>query len=381
MPKVKLGDIAKERREVYKGDKSSCPVVGLEHLVPGEIRLSAWNVGGDNTFSKAFFAGDVLFGRRRAYLKKAAQATVDGVCSGDITVIQARADRVSPDLLPFIIQNDAFFEFAVKNSAGSLSPRVKWEHLANYEINLSPMNEQRNLADLLWAAYDLKESYQRLLNASDEMAKSRFIEMFGDPVENPMQWPKARFIDAVADDCKLSYGIVKTGDNQTNGVPVFRPVDFTDGKIPKREDLKMTTAAISNAYKRTVLKGRELLITIRGSVGETFIAGPEFRGCNVARNIVPIRVDEHKITLFFLQELLRTNSIQEIIRTMTKGVALQGINVEEMREINLILPPLPIQNEFVAFVRHLDKSKVELLRCIADTDSMIKGLQNQMHRG
>ena len=176
MPKVKLGDIAKERREVYNGDKSSCPVVGLEHLTPGEIRLSAWDVGGDNTFSKAFFAGDVLFGRRRAYLKKAAQATVDGLCSGDITVIQARADKVSPDLLPFIIQNDVFFKFAVENSAGSLSPRAKWEHLANYEIDLPSMDEQRKLASLLWAAYELKESYERLFRASDEMAKSRFVE-------------------------------------------------------------------------------------------------------------------------------------------------------------------------------------------------------------
>ena len=176
MPKVNLGDIAKERREVYKGDKSSCPVVGLEHLTPGEIRLSTWDVGGDNTFSKAFFAGDVLFGRRRAYLKKAAQAAVDGVCSGDITVIQALPDKVHPALLPFIIQNDAFFEFAVANSAGSLSPRVKWEHLANYEIDLPSMDEQRKLADLLWAAYELKESYERLLRASDEMAKSRFVE-------------------------------------------------------------------------------------------------------------------------------------------------------------------------------------------------------------
>ena len=176
MLKVKLGDIAQERREVYRGDKISCPVVGLEHLIPGEIRLSAWDMGGDNTFSKMFCSGDVLFGRRRAYLKKAAQATVGGVCSGDITVIQAIDGKVSPELLPFIIQNDPFFEFAVKNSAGSLSPRVKWEHLANYEINLPSMNEQRKLADLLWAAYDLKESYQRLLNASDEMAKSRFSE-------------------------------------------------------------------------------------------------------------------------------------------------------------------------------------------------------------
>ena len=109
MPEVKLGEIAQERREICNSDKSSYPIVGLEHLIPGEIRLSTWDNGSDNTFSKLFRKGDVLFGRRRAYLKKAAQATIDGICSGDITVIQAIPEKVFPDLLPFIIQNDRFF--------------------------------------------------------------------------------------------------------------------------------------------------------------------------------------------------------------------------------------------------------------------------------
>ncbi len=103
------------------------PVVALEHLVPEEVRLTNWSTSGDNTFSKAFHKGQVLFGRRRAYLKKAALAPFDGICSGDITVIEAKSDRLAPELLPFIIQNDAFFDFAVGKSAGSLSPRVKWE--------------------------------------------------------------------------------------------------------------------------------------------------------------------------------------------------------------------------------------------------------------
>ena len=66
-------------------------------------------------------------------------------------VIEAIPDRILPELLPFIIQNDGLFSFAVGKSAGSLSPRVKWEHLKNYEFELPSMDRQRELAELLWA--------------------------------------------------------------------------------------------------------------------------------------------------------------------------------------------------------------------------------------
>lgn len=175
MSKVLLGDVAVERRETCKGDKDRYPVVGLEHLTPEEITLTAWADGNNNTFTKIFHKGDVLFGRRRAYLKKAAVAPFDGICSGDITVIEARPNYLLPELLPFIIQNDALFDFAVEKSAGSLSPRVKWEHLKNYAFNLPGMERQRKIAELLWAMDATKKSYQRLIAATDELVKSQFI--------------------------------------------------------------------------------------------------------------------------------------------------------------------------------------------------------------
>ena len=176
---VKLGEVARECRNTWKESKEGVPVVGLEHLEPGEITLSAWDIDSENTFSKKFSAGQVLLGRRRVYLRKAVLAPMDGICSGDITVIEALPNKILPELLPFIIQNDAFFNYAMKGSAGSLSPRVKWEHLQDYEFALPPLSEQRVLADKLWAAYRLKESYKKLLKATDEMVKSQFIEMFG----------------------------------------------------------------------------------------------------------------------------------------------------------------------------------------------------------
>jgi type I restriction enzyme S subunit len=110
-------------------------------------------------------------------LKKAAVAPCDGICSGDITVIAAKSDALAPELLPFIIQNDRFFGFAMEKSAGSLSPRAKWEHLREFEFDLPPLGEQRRLAEVLWAFDEAKQAYKKLLKSTDELVKSKFVAL------------------------------------------------------------------------------------------------------------------------------------------------------------------------------------------------------------
>lgn len=188
MSKVFLGDVSRERKETCKGNKGNYPIVGLEHLTPEEITLISWDEGKESTFSKLFHEGDILFGRRRAYLKKGAVAPFDGICSGDITVIEALPDRIFPELLPFIIQNDMLFDYAVGKSAGSLSPRVKWEHLKNYEFELPDMVKQRELAKVLWSMDAAKKSYQKLLQKTDELVKSQFIEPLKRCLKSEFCW-------------------------------------------------------------------------------------------------------------------------------------------------------------------------------------------------
>ena len=145
MSKVKLGDVAIEHKETCGGSKDGYPIVGLEHLTPEEVTLTAWDEDSDNTFTKVFRKGNVLFGRRRAYLRKAAVAPFDGICSGDITVIEAIPDRILPELLPFIIQNDGLFSFAVGKSAGSLSP-PSYQHIifVCFSVSSLPLPCQEN---------------------------------------------------------------------------------------------------------------------------------------------------------------------------------------------------------------------------------------------
>lgn len=225
MSKVLLGDVAVEHKETCKGSKDGYPIVGLEHLVPEEITLTAWDEGSENTFTKMFRKGNVLFGRRRAYLKKAAVAPFDGICSGDITVIEAKPDHILPELLPFIIQNDALFDFAVGKSAGSLSPRVKWEHLKNFEFELPDIDKQKELATLLWAMDDTKKSYQKLIAATDELVKSQFMEQFGPAAATEKGWPQFPVSKVI---CKPISGEWGKDDPSGTGIKVLRTTNFTD---------------------------------------------------------------------------------------------------------------------------------------------------------
>ncbi|MGX9988822.1 restriction endonuclease subunit S [Rhizobium sp. Z1P35] len=125
-------------------------VVGLEHIEPGNLRIRRWgNVAEGTTFTTLFKPGQVLFGKRRAYQRKVAVADFEGVCSGDIYVLEPANDRLMPELLPFLCQTDAFFDHAVGTSAGSLSPRTNWTSLAGFEFMLPPIQEQVRLVEAL----------------------------------------------------------------------------------------------------------------------------------------------------------------------------------------------------------------------------------------
>ena len=221
MSRVKLGDVAQEYKATVK-DCSNLPIVGLEHLTPGEITLERWDEGTENTFTKGFKKGQMLFGRRRAYLKKAAVAPFDGVCSGDITVIEAIPGKILPELLPFIIQNDLLFDYAVGKSAGSLSPRVKWVDLKDYEFELPEIEKQASLVDLLKAAHATRKAYQEQIKATDDLVKSQFIEMVG----------KATSSDKLLNHVDVLYGFPfnsKLFNNNGEGLPLLRIRDINTG--------------------------------------------------------------------------------------------------------------------------------------------------------
>ena len=362
MAQVTLGDVAIESRETYKGDKSGMPIVGLEHLIPEDVVLSLWDRDKENTFTKMFRKGDMLFGRRRAYLKKAAQAPFDGICSGDITVIRAKEDRLIPELLPFIIQNDVLFDFAVGKSAGSLSPRVKWENLKNYNFELPPLPEQKKLAEALWAINDTLQAYQKLLIETDELVKSQFIEMFGELGKDDKGWG----ITTLGECCELNPKRPRDIDDELLVSFVPMPAVSEDGKIdcsdikPYKEVRKGFTYFAENDVlfakitpcmengKGAVAKGLE------GGIGS---GSTEF---HVLRPIAG------KSNPYWLYILTMFESFRVGARKVMTGTGGQlRVPIGYLNDYPITLPPIDLQDRFEEFVHQSDKSKFALQNAIS----------------
>jgi type I restriction enzyme, S subunit len=363
--RVLLGDVAKERRETCKGSKDEFPIVGLEHLIPEEITLTTWDEGKENTFSKLFREGDILFGRRRAYLKKAAVAPFDGICSGDITVIEAIAERMLPELLPFIIQNDALFDFAVGKSAGSLSPRVKWENLKNYEFELPNIDKQHELVKILWAIDITKKTYRKLLQKTDELVKSQFVEMFGDPLKNDRGWP----IESLGKLGELNRGVSKHRPRNTPELiggpyPLIQTGEISNAGtyITNYEN---TYSEAGLAQSRMWPKGT-LCITIAANIAQTAIL--TFDACfpdSVVGFISGPKTNQIFVHYWF-------SFFQKLLEEQAPQVAQKNINLKTLNDLLVLAPPLPLQNQFATFVEQADKSKIELEQALKELDSTYK---------
>ena len=266
------------------------------------------------------------------------------------------SEQLDQQYLYYYLKSDFALQRIRAVATGSVRDNLKLAMLYEFPIEIPVIAEQRKIVDRLDRVKWLIELREKELQSLDELIKARFVEMFGDPVNNPKGWQKKQLQELVTDDCTISYGIVQTGDDQEEGVPVFRPVDIVN-HIPTRSELKRTTEEISNKYKRTILKGRELLITVRANIADTYIVGEDFSGCNVGRGIVPIRTNEDVITLEFLKHQIESKHLNDNIKALAKGITLIQLNMEDLRELCLIVPPLSEQQSFVRFAKQVDKSK------------------------
>ena len=273
-----------------------------------------------------------------------------------VACLRIKNKKLLKDYLYFYLMRNQFENDCINNSKGIAQLNLSTIWLENYPINVPSLEKQevivKSLSKISKNIADLKESLESL----NELTKSRFIEMFGNPLTNDKNWNRDELQNLVVPDCTISYGIVQTGDDVENGVPVFRPIDIVNN-IPNRETLKKTSAEISNRYKKTILKGRELLITVRANIADVFVTNEEFEGCNVGRGITPIRTNENIINLDFLKLQIENEDMNSYIKSLANGIALIQLNMSDLRKIKFIIPPIEKQIEYVDFTKQIDKLK------------------------
>lgn len=358
MATIILGDIVEVIKETVHNPQESGfqYFVGLEHYDSGEPLITRYATPDNLTSSVKHFAkGDILVARRNVYLKRASLVDFEGVTSGDSIVLRAK-DKKYQQILPFILNSDDFWDYAEQNSDGTMSKRLSPADLLDYEFE-EPENIEL-LADKLWAAYRVKESYKKLLAATDDMLKAKFQEMF-----------IGQGIVALSVACDIVMGT--SPDSQyynTNceGLPFYQgKTEFTDMYIGGAE--VWCTKPVRVAEKD------EILMSVRAPVGAINIAAEK---CCIGRGLCSLKPKDNVTKLLFVFYALKLQ--EEEISRLGTGSTFKAINKDQVyNKITLPLPPLPLQQQFVEIATQAEATKESLRKSIENIDQVIKSLINQ----
>jgi type I restriction enzyme, S subunit len=341
---VRFGDVAREVKDTEQDPlaKGITRYVGLADLDPDSIQLKRWSeiADGQTTFTRLFRKGQVLFGRRRAYQRKAAVAPFDGICSGDIIVMEAKPDKLLPELLPFLIHTEGFFDYAIQTSAGSLSPRTKWPHLAQYEFALPPLAEQRRIAEVLTAVEETTESWLIVANKAQSLLDDFLIRAF-----KKQDWDDSMLELHVAES---AYGPRFSSKKYSDNGPVgcIRTTDLSeDGTIDystiPHADLD------PDSFKDHVLKPGDFLISRSGTVGIGCVH--EEQGYPILPGAFLIRLRlKSSLSPHFLKEYVNSPVGKQHMDRIAQGAVQRNIRGSLLLEQKI---PIPDRTEQEAFLR------------------------------
>ena len=243
---------------------------------------------------------------------------------------------------------------------------------------IPPPAEQQRLADILDKADALRAKRRAALAQLDTLTQSIFLDMFGDPIENPRRLSVRKMIDLVDSARPISYGILMPGPDQIVGVKYVRVVDMQDGGI-ELPGIRRTTEAISNSFRRSLLKTGDLLMSIRGHVGRLAVVPPALDGANITQDTARLAIAGADPV--FVRECLRTQGFQRWMAKHTKGVAVRGINLGDVKLMPVITPNLSEQRKFARLATATDEVKAATRAALSELDALFAALQHRAFRG
>ena len=271
-----------------------------------------------------------------------------------VACLRMKTDKITKGYLFHILNSDSFEQQCIQSSKGVAQKNMGTEWLKDYEIPVYPEEKQIEIASILNKTRNVINCRNQELLKMDELIKARFVEMFGDE-SNPFQW----HIVNVEDVAKVSVGVViKPAQYYTDaehGVKAFRSLNIGPMSI-KDGDWVYFSHEGNDKNVKSQLKENDLLIVRSGAPGTACVVPKQYEGCN-AIDIIIARPNTEKVNPYFLCTYTNMPHGKRQIEEGTGGAAQQHFNVGKYNKLQLMLPPLELQREFVNFIKQVDKSK------------------------
>lgn len=293
-------------------------------------------------------------------------------CSESVFLIKPDESITKGKFLAYILASDVAKRQYEKGASGAIMRGVRKATLESLQIPVPSLSEQERIVGILDTFTASIENLKLQIaerRKQYEHYRDELLDLEGKVEMKTLE-------DVVSSDCSLSYGIVQPGEDVVDGIPVVRPVDLVNTHV-YRLGLKRTTRQISDAYKRTVLKGNEILLCVRGTTGIMGLATKELEGCNVTRGIVPISFDD-ETTKMFVYYQLKSYRLQKAIEEKTNGTALSQINIKDLRSLNIFFPSLSDQSRIVSILDTFEASIQNLEAQLKEREKQYEHYRNEL---
>lgn len=309
--------------------------VGLEHIDPDTLHLSRHGHPSDVEGTKLrFYKGDIIFGRRRAYQRKTALATTDGICSAHAMVLRAKEDVVDPSFFPFLFHSKQFIDMAITISVGGLSPTINWKDISKQEFFLPPKSEQKRLAELLWAADEMIEKEKRSFKLIENLYFSIISSIFSN---------QKKYCDLGA-LCYIKSGFafpLKYQGHKDMPIPFFKVSDMNN--ISNKYEMQVSENYVNESILKSI-KGQVFPVgsLVFPKIGATIHTDKKRLlaiESIVDNNIMVLIPNKELLNPYFLFYFFNTFKLADIINTG----AVPTISAETVRSIQI--PELDIEEQ------------------------------------
>jgi type I restriction enzyme S subunit len=370
---LKFGDFARNISERVEPQSTDASIyIGLEHLDPDSIHIRRFGKPSDVKGTKLkVYKGDIIFGKRRAYQRKAAVAEFDGICSAHAMVLRANPAQIDPGYFPFFIHSDSFMNRAIEISEGSLSPTIKWNILKEQEFRIPPRSFQEKLSEILNKIDDLENKYHQqisLLQQTEKVVANKLISR-----------PSEKESISLADLVDIKKGITYSTEDYvepTKGIPMINlncfekfggfnreGVKFFGGKYQEKDIVSAgdIVIAITDITRNGDVVGYPVLVP---SIGEKVVMSMDC--CKLS--------PKNNLDSLFLYFLLKTDWVHRHFYTHSRGTTVLHLDLKSISKLRITPLSIERQRGIASKLKGFEASisKVEIL--IAKVRELRRGL-------
>lgn len=349
-----------------------------KYLDATEERIT--KLGLENSSAKIFPAGTILY-TIFATLGEVCILNIEAATNQAISGIQLESEQVDKNYLYHYLSS---LKSIVNNiGRGVAQNNINMTILRNFEIPLPPLEEQRKIAAVLDKISDLIAKRRTQLNKLDELVKSRFIEMFGEPISNPFGWQVKKLADV---SVLITNGNTPKGgsENYVNeGIMFLRSQNVWRNRIDL-EDVAYIDKDTHAAMAKSSVHDKDILITKTGrintensSLGRAALFHGADNSANINGHVYLVRLDGTVVPEYVVAILTGEPYRRYIRKVCVGGIDKRQINLDQVENFPIILPSIELQNQFAAFVKQTDKSKLAIQKSLEKLEILKKSLMQK----